>query len=420
MNRILEINEELAYAVVEPGVRWFDLYDELRRRGSRLMLSIPDIGWGSVIGNSLDNGVTYLPYGQDFNAPCGMEVVLADGDVIRTGLGAMDGNSAFHIYKRGVGPALDPLFVQSNFGIVTRMSLWLMPQPETFAPLTLTIAAEKDLPMAIDAIRELKLRNLLRGAPCLYNTVMAATMTGLPEVIAAAAEGIMSEQEIDRIAVASGLGRWYVRTALWGDQAGVDYQLAAIKRAWEAIPGAKAEVGGYYSPDEYENLESISDRILAGVPNLDVIKYKDDNFAHIGMSPLVPLNGSEVQATVDVIRQMTHERMGLNFKAGILVTGERTCAVVASINFQRTDPAAARHAYTVAREMIAEIAKLGYTEYRTHLDLMDDVAELMDFNNHAYIRFCQKIKDAIDPQGILSPGRYGIWPTADTWSARSN
>ena len=30
MNRVLEINEEIAYAVVEPGVRWFDLYDASR------------------------------------------------------------------------------------------------------------------------------------------------------------------------------------------------------------------------------------------------------------------------------------------------------------------------------------------------------------------------------------------------------
>lgn len=412
MDRILEINEELAYAVVEPGVRWFDLYDELRRRGSRLMLSIPDIGWGSIVGNSLDNGVTYLPYGQDFNAPCGMEVVLADGDVLRTGLGAMTGNPGFHLYKRGVGPVLDPLFVQSNFGIVTRMGVWLMPQPETFAPLTLSIAAERDLPAAIDAIRELKLKNLLRGAPCLYNTVMAATMTGLPEVIAAASEGIMSEEEIDRIAVSSGLGRWYVRTALWGNRLEVDAQLAGIKQAWEAIPGAKAVVGGYYSPGDYDSLEAISDRILAGVPNLDVIRYKDEGFAHIGMSPLVPLRGGDVQATVDVIRRMTHAKMGLNFKAGILVTGERSCAVVASINFDRRSPQAARHAYSVAREMISEIAKLGYTEYRTHLDLMDDVAALMDFNDHAYLRFCGKIKAAVDPRGILSPGRYGIWPAS--------
>ena len=42
-----------------------------------LMLSVPDIGWGSVVGNSLDHGVTYMGYGQDFMAACGLEVVTA-------------------------------------------------------------------------------------------------------------------------------------------------------------------------------------------------------------------------------------------------------------------------------------------------------------------------------------------------------
>ena len=56
MNRVLEINEELGYAVVEPGVRWFDLYDAIKAGDHKLMLSCADLGWGSVIGNTLDHG----------------------------------------------------------------------------------------------------------------------------------------------------------------------------------------------------------------------------------------------------------------------------------------------------------------------------------------------------------------------------
>ena len=44
MNRVLEINEELGYAVVEPGVRWFDLYDAIQDGGHKLRLSIADLG----------------------------------------------------------------------------------------------------------------------------------------------------------------------------------------------------------------------------------------------------------------------------------------------------------------------------------------------------------------------------------------
>ena len=145
MNRVLEINEECAYAVVEPGVRWFDLYEAIQAGGHRLMLSLADLGWGSVVGNTLDHGATYLPYGLDMGMQCGMEVVLANGDVMRTGMGAMPDNRSWHVYKRGLGPTPDQLFMQSNYGIVTKMGVWLMPYPEVYMPLWLRVWRDDDL-----------------------------------------------------------------------------------------------------------------------------------------------------------------------------------------------------------------------------------------------------------------------------------
>ena len=91
MNRILAVDEKRHFAVVEPGVSYFDLYNYIKERGLKVMLDIPDPGWGSPVGNSLDHGVGYTmaPYRDHFGSHCGMEIVTAEGDILRTGSGAI-------------------------------------------------------------------------------------------------------------------------------------------------------------------------------------------------------------------------------------------------------------------------------------------------------------------------------------------
>src|SRR5579863_9279670 len=130
MNRILEVNEKNAYALVEPGVSYFDLYRYIQEKGLKLWVDVPDPGWGSPVGNSLDRGGGYLykEYRNHFDSHCGMEVVLANGELLRTGMGAMPGAKTWQQYKSGFGPWIDGIFSQSNFGVVTKMGFWLLPQ----------------------------------------------------------------------------------------------------------------------------------------------------------------------------------------------------------------------------------------------------------------------------------------------------
>ena len=82
-------------------------------------MSIPANAWGSVVGNALERGYGYTPYGENTRNICGLEVVLPNGDLVRTGNGAMSNSHSWQLFKYGYGPSWDQLFCQSNFGVVT-------------------------------------------------------------------------------------------------------------------------------------------------------------------------------------------------------------------------------------------------------------------------------------------------------------
>jgi 4-cresol dehydrogenase (hydroxylating) len=128
MNRILDINNELAYVVLEPGVTQRQLHEHLKVEGIPLALNPTGAGPDcSILGNTLERGFGIGPNGDHFLAQCGMEVVLGNGEILRTGSGTTQTRK--HDVTRGVGRT-DGIFTQSNYGIVTKMGVWPAPVPK--------------------------------------------------------------------------------------------------------------------------------------------------------------------------------------------------------------------------------------------------------------------------------------------------
>ena len=135
MDRILDVDVENATILVEPGVTFYQVYEYFEENDIPLSLDIPDPAWGSFIGHALDRGQahTYSQFGRDrWATRCGMEVVLPDGELIRTGAGAIEDTRLWQAHKYGIGPQVDGLFSQSNYGVVTKMGFWLRPAHEGF------------------------------------------------------------------------------------------------------------------------------------------------------------------------------------------------------------------------------------------------------------------------------------------------
>lgn len=412
MNRVLEVNETFGYAVVEPGVSFAELNAHLIEHDLALWTDVPDLSWGSVIGNTMEHGVGYTPYGEHADQVCGMEVVLADGELVRTGMGAQSNSKNFHTHSRGFGPRLDQMFMQSNYGIVTKMGLWLMPRPEAWRAVWIHCETDTDCYDLIDAIRPLLMDRTISNRVTIMN-LMAVVPT--QSVKADWHEGTEPvSDEIRAIMRARfGLGNWNARIGLYGTPELMDVQQAIIQQAIDHIPGARLVSRQY--PGTATAAEVLPpDQAMAGIPNMDLLNFLNwngyEHTGHVAFAPIAPLTGHDGKALHELVDRHTLE-LGVDYGAAFALTA-RSMQLFCLILFNAGDTADLDRTFERTAEMIKETADLGYGEYRGHLEFMDLISDQFDFNDHAGRRLNERLKDALDPNGILSPGRQGIWPEA--------
>ena len=137
MDAIEDYDKKQGTITVSAGVTQQKLYDFLQEQGGDFWMDATGASPKcSIIGNTLERGFGHTPSGDHFAQVCSFEIILADGSIIHTGFKQFSKNGvtpvAANCYKWGIGPYADGLFTQSNFGIVTKMTVWLMPKPEHF------------------------------------------------------------------------------------------------------------------------------------------------------------------------------------------------------------------------------------------------------------------------------------------------
>jgi hypothetical protein len=431
MNRVLEVDEKRHFALVEPGVSYFDLYRYIQERNLKVWIDTPDPGWGSLIGNAMDHGIGYTMgfYRDHFGAHCGLEVVLPSGEVMRTGMGALPGSRSWQEYKHGFGPDPAGLFGQGNFGIVTKMGFRLMPQPEHWRNGLVTVPKRRDFIALVDAVNYLNDLAII-GEPWYGSPLLG--LVGDTEFRKAADE--FNEVELDRQAAAHNLHSWQVELQFYGSErttlANWEYAQELIGRN---IPGARfvngeslkvpltkeqiANTTGPYRTNMRRN-------VTQGVPSLGVwyqtsrteANPNSWNETHIGLFSLVARSG---EAVFQAQRDFHDIAKSLNMPSlfpnalGTPVNWYQFGFLMGNgfgIGAGDNSPAGKKKAAELLRKTLTENAKRGYGDYRAPPMLQDDVSDQYSFNNHVLRRFNETLKDAIDPNGILSPGRAGVWP----------
>jgi 4-cresol dehydrogenase (hydroxylating) len=407
MNRVLEVDERLAYALVEPGVTYFDLYAYLRERGTKLWIDPSAAGWGSVVGNTLERGFGYTPYGDHAAMQCGMEVMLANGDIMRTGMGGIEIGTTWQLYKPGFGPSYDAMFMQSNFGIVTKLGIALMPRPEAYLLAHARFRDEADLHAIVETLRPLKLDETIRNHAVIEGAIrFAAGVSSRAQWYEGS--GPMPESAVAAMVKRLGIGRWNLRFGLYGAPAVIEAQYAIVHRAFSRVRGAEMDATRYAGDAEPV---AGGDRNMAGIPAMSAFRMLDwrgGAGAHVDFSPICPFTGGDAMRQYLVAKSRVAE-YGFDYYGGFTAGTRHLHHIVATI-FNKDDPQTTDSAGDLLRVLMSDARAEGYGEYRAHLAYMDFAAAQYDFNEGALLRFSETIKDALDPDGILAPGKSGIWP----------
>jgi (+)-pinoresinol hydroxylase len=396
MNRVLEVNERNAYALVEPGVSYFDLYDHITKANVDLWIDPPDPGWGSVIGNALDGGGgwTASPFRDHFGVHCGMEVVLANGEVVRTGMGALPNSKSWQHNKWGFGPWVDGLFRQGNMGVVTKMGFHLMPRPECMQSLTVRVARDEDIIPALDALNLVENQHVVNGSTSLFG---GGAGPGTP-----------------------GSSGWSITLPIYGPEKVVRAAMEYVREKFARIAGATfTESELVRTPLDAATLARVR-KVSFGVPDLSTFGLLGRSAAnpapaggHMDFSPILPRTGEAVLEYMRLYREKVpelSEGSQLRVQGPVFMTNwDRTLVALLMFPIGRDREANARMR-NAFRRWVELCAERGWGEYRAPAVFQDDVAKVYSFNNHALTRMRETIKDALDPNGILSPGRYGVWP----------
>ncbi len=433
LNRIVDYNEKLAYVSVEPGVTRQQLFEFLQQQQSNLWLSVtgstPD---SSLIGNTLERAAK-SPLGDRFAHVCAFEVVLPTGEFIHTGMGRFANAKAAPVARWGVGPFLDGLFTQSNLGIVTQMTMWLMPKPKFYQFFWYILEQDAQLEVLIENLRELRLTDVLKTTFVLTNDYRTISMRS--QYPWAEAQGQTPLPDALRRKLRADAGSWFGEGALYSaDEKQSEVERQLIQQAIEASGAAF-----YYYNEELATLSNNQLQVLfptvdfdqvdrdqvdqwyrenfnRGYPNDSSIKMtywrkKQDWPAQMApdrdqcglfwVVPSLPFEAIAVREAVSIV-----EKIALAYQyepsIGLNCVSARHIDMTAAIVYDPEQGGEDERALTCFDEMMKQLMQAGYYPYRLNTHLM----ETLPTPDDDYNKVIDVLKRALDPNNILAPGRY--------------
>jgi 4-cresol dehydrogenase (hydroxylating) len=117
-------------------------------------------------------------------------------------------------------------------------------------------------------------------------------------------------------------------------------------------------------------------------------------------APVAPLAGSHARTVFKIANEVLLNS-GFEPMVSITLITERALACIVTIAYDRTIAGEDEKAMLCYRELLSRLSGSGYQSYRLGIQSMDEMS-----GDNGYNRLLRQFKQAVDPNAILSPGRY--------------
>ena len=446
LNKI-ELNEELGLVTVQPGVTQKQLNEYIEQRGDRYLVPVTGAGPEcSILSNAVERGYGITPHQDHFAAVNSVKGIWGSGlefSSALTDLDQSDEKIADKSFKWGLGPYLDGLFTQSNFGIVTEMTIRLAVRRSGFISFFVQIKDDAALEQIVPVVRQIlaDYEGVVGAINLMDKRRVMSMFADNPN--GTDAHKIMEQKDVDIAAKKLDTPGWTVVGSLYGTQGVVKAAKKEIKKILKSLD-CKAmfsdelllKTGSAVMPKMPNFLFGLSEKlriakeqvqsfqkgqeIMLGKPNKVALKLcywrnpdlkkfdNPDNFSPgkdgcglLWYAPLVPLTPTKVREFVDFIRATCPKH---NIEPFITLTNFHHDSVDSTIPivFDLNNKQAVVDAHNCLRELVQEGLKKGFVSYRLNVDQQQ---WLLDSQSNFW-QATDKIKQALDPNRVISPGRY--------------
>lgn len=385
MNRVVEIHADDMVAVIEPGVTQQSLKDFLVERDLPLTLGYslapPHT---SVLANALLGGLTNrsLKYGDQSLWISGVESVLADGSLVRTGAWALSDIP----FARVPFPDLTGLFVgwQGTTGIVTKIAFQLWP---LHAMRRRVLLMSYDVPGTFALMRRLCRLEICDDIGGL-SWPSGKMMLGVPRPNPVPVPG-------------EPLFFVYVDfTAEASDE--LSYKEAALQRELKALRSA-----GHRFEDPLDVR-----RIVAINPDLTAFADFPMELEFLTKAPGGGLTWIGTYGPLSRITAGAEAAIEIMTKHGIpplIVTrpmrGGHYAVLRMITTFDKSDPEEVERTRTVNRALLDDVTARGFVIYKAPRWAWDHLRSRLD---PGMLELMRRVKELLDPAGVLNPGKLGL------------